>query len=69
MKKVTNTRYALEYFGIAFLGYLLISLIYAVITASEYRAVLCSQYQMVMVMCVYWWLPLPRIADLENQTI
>lgn len=67
MKKYSNTRFFIEYVLIAFSTYLILSLVIAIIGGYSYRDVLTSQYQMAGLVLLYWWTPLPRMADLENQ--
>lgn len=67
MKKITNTRYMLEYISIAFLAYLLLSLVITIIGGYEYREILCSPYQFFGILFIYWWTPVPRMLDLDAQ--
>lgn len=57
----------LESVIIAFLAYLLFSLVIAIIGNMNYRAILCSKYQWIGVIFVYWWVPIPRMIDLDNK--
>lgn len=59
----------LEYIGIAFLAYLLVSLVIAIIGGYSYRDVLTSEYQMAGLVLLYWWIPLPRMFDLEDSEL
>lgn len=59
----------LEYITIAFLAYLLFSLAIAIIGNYGYREILCSQYQFFGLLFIYWWTPLPRMFDLEEQEL
>lgn len=67
MKKYSNTRFFIEYVLIAFSTYLILSLVIAIIGGYSYREILTSKYQMIGLILLYWWTPLPRMADLENQ--
>lgn len=67
MKKISHTRYVVEYIAIAFLAYLTLSLIVAVIGGYGYREILCSNFQMAALLFIYVWLPIPRMFDLSEQ--
>lgn len=66
MKRISNTRQFIEFILIMFCSYLLISGVIALIGGHSYRYVLCSNLQWIGVLFVYWWLPFPRINDIEQ---
>ena len=67
MKKISKSQYVIEYLLISFTGYLLISLIVAIIGDYNYRSVLTSYGQIYALIGIYWWLPIPRMIDLDNK--
>jgi hypothetical protein len=62
--KYSNTRMFIEYILIAFSTYLILSLIASIIGGYNYREVLCSTNQILALIFIYWWTPLPRIMDM-----
>jgi len=69
MKPHSNTRMFVEYVTILFGSYLLISLVIALIGAYNYREILCSPFQMYALVLIYWWIPIPRMIDLDQQNL
>mgnify|MGYP007097715598 FL=1 len=67
MKKHSNFRFLLEYFIIFLFAYLLISGIIAMVSWTNYSYVLCHFGQIYGFLFVYWWIPIPRMCDLEDQ--
>ena len=65
--KYSNTRMFIEYILIAFAAYLILSLIVSIIGGFNYREVLCSTNQIGALMFLYWWVPIFRIVDMENE--
>jgi len=65
MKQYSSFRMFIEYISISFCSYLLISLVISIISGYDYRNVLCSPYQGIGLIMVYWWIPLFRIVDIE----
>ena len=66
MKKYSNFRFFIEYISILFVTYLLASGIIAFIGNISYREVLSCPGQMGALMLLYWWVPIPRMADMEK---
>jgi hypothetical protein len=64
--KYTNFRFFIEFIIIGFSSYLLISGVIALISWTSYRDVLTHPGQMVGLMLLYWWIPIPRMADMEK---
>ena len=65
--KYSNTRMFIEYILIAFAAYLILSLVVAIIGGYTYREILCSFFQLYALMFFYWWVPIFRIVDMENE--
>jgi len=66
MKKVSNLRKLIEYVTIMMVTYLIMSGIIALIGDYSYRKVLCHPGQIGLFMFVYSWIPLFRLADIEE---
>lgn len=66
MKKHSNFRFFLEYVSILFVTYLVASLFITLIGNCSYREVLSSPGQMGALMLLYWWIPIPRMCDMEE---
>jgi hypothetical protein len=62
----SSFRFMLEYFLIAFIGYLLLSLCISIIGDYNYREVLKSENHIYAIWLIYWWLPIPRMIDMSN---
>ena len=65
--KYSNTRMFIEYILIAFGTYLILSLVVSIIGGFNYREVLCSFFQLYALMFLYWWVPIFRMIDMENE--
>lgn len=65
--KYSNTRMFIEYILIAFSTYLILSLIVSIIGGFNYREVLCSTNQFYALFLIYWWVPIFRMCDMENE--
>ena len=65
--KYSNTRMFIEYILIAFAAYLILSLVVSIIGGFNYREVLCSTNQIGTFICIYWWIPIFRMIDMENE--
>lgn len=65
--KYSNTRMLIEYIFIALLSYLSLSLAIAIIGGYNYREILCSGGQPIACLFIYWWVPIPRMVDMENE--
>ena len=64
---MSNLRKFLEYVIIMFISYLLINFIIYLIDGQDiYRNYLKSTYNIHLFFFVYWWIPLFRIADMDN---
>lgn len=66
MKKHSNFRFLIEYVIILISSYLLISLLICLIGGTSYREVLSCPGQMGGLMLLYWWIPIFRMADMEE---
>ena len=67
MKKISNTRFFLEYISILFITYLICNLFWAFLANVPYVESLRSRYNMYGLVFLYWWIPIFRMCDLENQ--
>lgn len=67
MKKYSNFQMLIEYLLIAFSFYLIASAVICTIIGCSYREVLCSQGQIVGLVFVYLWIPIPRMCDMEDR--
>jgi hypothetical protein len=65
--KYSNIRMFIEYILIAFAAYLILSLVVSIIGGFNYREVLCSTNQICALMFLYWWIPIFRMCDMENE--
>ena len=66
MKPYSNMRYLIEYLLIAFSAYFILTGIIAAIGNVNYRELLCSSGQMYAISMIYWWIPIPRMCDMDN---
>ena len=66
-KKYSDTRMFIEYILIAFCSYLLISFIISFIGEYSYRYILTHQSQAYGLAGLYWWIPFPRMQDMEAE--
>jgi hypothetical protein len=64
--KYSNFRFLLEYLCILFCSYLFITGIVAFISDINYRELLCSYGQMYALFLIYWWIPVPRMVDMQK---
>jgi len=64
--KHSNMRFFIEYVIIAFSAYLITSALISIIGEYPYRQILCSPGQVVGILFLYWWVPVPRMCDLED---
>lgn len=59
-------RYLLEYTLISFSSYLILTGIFAFITDTNYRYLLCCPGQVFCFLMLYSWIPIPRMVDMDN---
>jgi hypothetical protein len=69
MKKYSNSRFMIEYLLIAFSSYLIFTGLVAFIGNINYRELLCSPRQIYAVFLCYWWIPMPRMCDMDESNI
>jgi hypothetical protein len=67
MKKYSNTRMFIEYILIVFCSYLLISFIISFIGGYGYRYILTHWGQLYGIIFLYWWIPFPRMIDMDDE--
>jgi hypothetical protein len=65
--KYSNTRMFIEYILIAFSTYLIFSWFIALIGGYNYREILCDKNQFYALFLIYWWVPIFRMCDMENE--
>ena len=66
MKQYSNVRFFIEYVLILFGSYLLLSGVASFIGDYNYREVLCNPGQFIVLIFIYWWIPIPRMVDMEE---
>lgn len=66
MKQYSNMRIFLEYISIFFLAYLVTSCFGAILSNCTYMEALRSPSHFAGIVLVYWWVPIPRMCDIEN---
>lgn len=62
--KYSATRFFVEYVLIVFCFYLLANIVVAIIGDYDVRICLTSDNNIIAVIFVYWWIPIPRMIDL-----
>lgn len=67
MKQYSQTRMFVTYIAIAFSMYLIMSACVAIIGEYNYRVVLTSPGQILAVLFIYWWTPIPTMIDMNEE--
>jgi len=65
---MSNFRKMLEFLGIMFASYLVINfIIFLIGDSSSYRESLQDSYNVYLLFLVYWWIPIFRMIDIDEQ--
>jgi hypothetical protein len=67
--KYSNFRFLVEYVVILLSCYFLTGLLVSFVCNIDYRTSLQSEYHIPLLLLLYWWLPVFRMADMENHNL
>lgn len=67
---MSKFRMFIEYITIMFISYLVINLFIFLINDNvSYKQCLNDFYNFYLLICVYWWIPIFRMIDIDEQII